>query len=126
MNAQSYPFPDGRVVEFQLQIVDRDRAVVVNDPVHPEAKDVFKGFKRRRDKEFPEDVLLFSEGSLITKARDFFGGGMNPFVIILMDLAEQDLIGRGDGFDVFPGTDTDDMILQPAVGAFDLAFGLRG
>ena len=71
MNAQSYPFPDGRVVEFQLQIVDRDRAVVVNDPVHPEAKDVFKVFKRRRDKELPEDILFFSEGSLITKVRNF-------------------------------------------------------
>ena len=109
-----------------MQIVDRDRAVVVNDPVHPEAKDVFKGFKRRRNEEFPEDIFLFSQGFLITKVRDFFGGGMDPFVIILMDLAEQDLIGRGDGFDVFPGTDTNDMILKPAVRAFDFAFGPGG
>ena len=125
MNAKIDRFADRRVVEFELQIVDRDRAVVVNDPVHPEAKYVFKGFKGRRNEEFPEDILLFPQGSLIAKMRDFFGGGMDPFVIIIMDLAEQDLVGFGDGNDVVPGADADDMVLQPAVGAFDFAFGLR-
>ena len=73
MNAQSYPFPDRSVVKFDLKVVDGYGSVSVNGPVDSKAEDVFKVFKGGRDEEFPKDTLLFSEGSLITKVRDFAG-----------------------------------------------------
>ena len=51
---------------------------------------------------------------------------MNPLVIVFMDLAEQDLVGFGNGSDIVSGADTNDMILNPAIRTFNFAFGLRG
>ena len=47
-------------------------------------------------------------------------------IVIAVDFETEDLAGLGDGLDVFSGTGSDQSILEPAIGPFDLAFGLRG
>src|SRR3989338_1769244 len=106
MDSQVDGFTNRRVIELQLQVINRYGSVIIDHAIHPEAKDVLDGCVRRRNKEWPKDRLFFFERSLIADEWDLFGGGMDPFVIIQTDFTGEDLIGRCDGFDVFPGADT--------------------
>ena len=49
---------------------------------------------------------------------------MNLSVVIPMDFLPKDLLGRFDVGDIFTDTGSNQMVLEPAVRSFDLAFGL--
>ena len=88
INPQIDGFANRCVVEFELQVIDGYAAVIINNAVHAQAKDVFNGLIGWRNNKLSEDRFFFFESSLKTEVRNFFGGGMNPFVIVLMNFAE--------------------------------------
>jgi hypothetical protein len=49
---------------------------------------------------------------------------MNLMVVILVDFLALDLLGWLDIIDIFPDTGSNQMVLEPAVRSFLLAFGL--
>jgi len=50
---------------------------------------------------------------------------MNLLVVIAMDFLSEDLLGGFDIGDIFSDTGSDQPVLEPPVGAFHFAFGLR-
>jgi len=62
---------------------------------------------------------------LKTKIRDFLGSGVNLSVVISMDFLPKNLLGRVDVGDIFSDTDSDQAVLEPAIGTFHFPFGLR-
>jgi hypothetical protein len=62
---------------------------------------------------------------LKTKIRDFLGGGVNLLVIIPVEFKIKNPLSLFDLFDVFSDTGADESVLEPAVGSFDFASGLR-
>jgi len=62
---------------------------------------------------------------LKTKIRDFLGGGVNLLVIIPVEFKIKDPLSLFDLFDVFSDTGADESVLEPAIGSFDFASGLR-
>lgn len=50
---------------------------------------------------------------------------MDLVIVIAVDFSTEDLPGLDDGFDIFSGTGSDEPVLEPAIGSFHLAFGLR-
>jgi len=63
---------------------------------------------------------------LKTKIRDLLGSGMNLLVVISMEFLVQDPLGLFDFSDIFPDAGSDESVLEPAIGSFNLASGLRG
>jgi hypothetical protein len=61
---------------------------------------------------------------LETKIRNFLSGGVNLSVVISVDFVPKDLLGRLDLGDIFSDAGSNQMILEPTIGAFDLPFGL--
>jgi hypothetical protein len=57
---------------------------------------------------------------------DFLGGRVNLLVIIPVEFMVKNPLGVFDFFDVFSDTGADESVLEPAIGAFHFAFGLRG
>ena len=51
---------------------------------------------------------------------------MNLTVVISVDFLSKDLLGRFDVGDIFTDTGSNQMVLEPTVRSFDLAFGLGG
>jgi hypothetical protein len=47
------------MVEFELEVVDRDFPVRINGSVHSEAEDIFYGLIRGFDRKFSEERLSF-------------------------------------------------------------------
>jgi hypothetical protein len=62
---------------------------------------------------------------LKTKIRDFLGGGVKLLVIISVEFKIKNPLGLFDLFDVFSDTGADESVLEPAIGSFDFASGLR-
>jgi len=62
---------------------------------------------------------------LKTKIRDFLGGGVKLLVIITVEFKIKDPLSLFDLFDVFSDTGADESVLEPAIGSFDFASGLR-
>jgi hypothetical protein len=46
------------MVDFQLEVVDRNSSVRINGSVHSEAKDILHGLIRGFDREFSEERLF--------------------------------------------------------------------
>jgi len=61
---------------------------------------------------------------LKTKIRDLLGSGVNLSVVISMDFLPEDLLGGFDVGDIFSDTDSDQSVLEPAIGAFYFSLGL--
>jgi hypothetical protein len=61
---------------------------------------------------------------LETKIRDLLGGGVNLLVVIAVDFLSKDLLGGFDVSNIFSDTDSDESVLDPAIRAFHLSFGL--
>jgi hypothetical protein len=80
--------------------------------------------ERRWDFEFSEERAFLFECSLKTKIRNFLGGRVNLAVVISVDFLSQDLLGRLDLGDIFSDTGSNQTILEPTIGAFDLTLGL--
>ena len=57
---------------------------------------------------------------------DFQGGGVNLFIVVTVAFIIKNMLGVFDIFDIFADAGADEVILEPAIRPFDLAFGLRG
>lgn len=126
MNAQLDLFVNGRVAEFDLDVVDRDRAISVNRSVHADTEDVLGGLERRGDLEWAKKVSFIPQGSLIAQVRDFIDGRMDAFEVIGVDFPTEDVVTLSERGHVLAVTQADKVVLQPAVRPFDFAFGLWG
>lgn len=49
---------------------------------------------------------------------------MDLVIVVAIEFSPEDLPGFVDELDIFSGAGADESILEPAIGAFDLAFGL--
>jgi len=82
--------------------------------------------ERGSDFEFSKERLFLFEGSLKTKIRDLLSGRVNLVVVISSEFLVKDFLSLLDLGDIFSDTGSDEVVLEPAVGSFDLASGLRG
>jgi hypothetical protein len=62
---------------------------------------------------------------LESQIRDFLGGGVNLLVIISVEFMIKNPLGLFDFFDLFSDTSADESILEPTIGSFHFALGLR-
>jgi hypothetical protein len=116
----------GISVDFELQGVQRDLSIRGRDSIYPEAEDILWGLERGWDFELSKERLPFLQRSLKTEIGNLLSGGMNLMVVILVDFLAQDLLGRFDVGDIFSDTGSNQMVLEPTIGSFDFASGLRG
>jgi len=63
---------------------------------------------------------------LKSKIRDFLSGGVNLVVVISSEFLVKEFLSVLDFGYIFSDTGSDESVLEPAVGSFDLASGLRG
>jgi hypothetical protein len=61
---------------------------------------------------------------LKAKIRNLLGGGVNLSVVISVDFLPKDVLGGLNIGDIFSNTDSDQPVLEPAIGAFHFSFGL--
>jgi len=57
--------------------------------------------------------------------RDFLGGGVNLLMVISVEFMIKNPLGLFDFFDLFSDTRADESILEPTIGSFHFALGLR-
>ena len=101
-----------------------DPAIGVHSSYLAKAKDVFRGSKGRRDSEGTKEALTGSESSLEADLRDLACCRMNPLMIVAIDFLTQDRTDLLESDELVPGGCSHDVILEPAVGAFDFSLGL--
>jgi hypothetical protein len=56
---------------------------------------------------------------------DFLGGGVELLVVISVEFMIKNPLGLFDFFDLFSDTGTDESVLEPTIGSFHFALGLR-
>jgi len=112
------------VIELQLEVVDRNSSIRVDGSVHPKAEDIFDGFIRGFNLEGSEQRAFFSEGLLEPEIGDFLGGGVDLLVIIAVEFEVKNPLSMFDLGDILPDTGSDESILGPAIGSFNLTSGL--
>ena len=112
------------MVDFELEVVERDSSVRIDGSVHSEAKDILHRLIRGFDCEFSEERLLFLEGPLEPLVGDFLGSGVKLLVVISVEFKIKNPLSLFDLFDVLSDTGTDQPVLEPTVGSFDFASGL--
>jgi hypothetical protein len=61
---------------------------------------------------------------LKSEIRDFLSGGVNLVVVISTEFLVQDPLSLLDIGDILPDAGSDQSILEPAIGSFNLASGL--
>lgn len=111
--------------DAELQVIQGDSPIRIGGTLDPEAEEVFGRLEGWRDGEWTKERLFIFQGPLKAKVWDFFRSGMDSLVVVLMDFLGKDLVGRGDIRNILPDTGAHQMVLDPAVGAFDLTLGLR-
>jgi hypothetical protein len=99
-------------------------SIGVYGSIHSEAEDIFYGLERRVDFEFSKERAPLFQSSLKTKIGNLLSGRVNLTVVISVDFLSKDLLGRFDVGDIFTDTGSNQMVLEPTVRSFDLAFGL--
>ncbi len=109
-----------------MKIVDGNSPVGIDGSFESEAEDVLWVDERGRDFKRPEQGLVFADGFLEAEVRDFFGGGVELVVIVAVEFLIEHFAGLFDVGDILAGTGSDEVVLEPAVRAFDLTFGLGG
>jgi hypothetical protein len=57
---------------------------------------------------------------------DFLGCGVKLLVVVSVEFVIKNPLSLFDFFDVFSDTSADESVLEPTIGSFHLAFGLRG
>jgi hypothetical protein len=63
---------------------------------------------------------------LKSKIGDLLSGGVNLVMVISSEFLVEDSLSLLDLGDIFSDTGSDEVVLEPAVGSFDFASGLRG
>jgi hypothetical protein len=72
----------------------------------------------------PEERAFFSESLLEPEIGDFLGGGVDLLMIIVVEFMVKNPLSLCDLGDILSDTGSDESILEPAIGSFDLASGL--
>jgi hypothetical protein len=78
------------------------------------------------DFEFSEERLFLFESFLKSEIRDLLSGGVNLVVVISLEFLVENLLSLLNMGDILPDTGSDEVVLEPAIGSFDFASGLRG
>jgi hypothetical protein len=81
--------------------------------------------ERGFDFEFSEERLFLFESFLESKIRDLLSGGVNLVVVISSEFLVEDPLSLLNMGDIFSDTGSNEVVLEPAIGSFDLASGLR-
>ena len=113
------------MVDFQLEVVDRDFSIRVDGSVDSEAEDIFYGLIRGFDLKSSEERPFFFEGFLEPQIRDFLGGGMDLLVIISVEFMVKNPLSLFNFGDILSDTGSNESILEPTIGPFHFALGLR-
>jgi hypothetical protein len=112
------------MVDLELEIVDRDSSIRVDGSVHSKAEDIFDGLIRGFDLKGSEERTFFFEGFLEPQIGDFLCGGMDLLVIIPVEFVVKNPLGLFDLGDILSDTGSDESILEPTIGSFNLTSGL--
>jgi len=113
------------MVDLQLEVVDRDSSIRVDGSVHSKAEDIFGRLIRGFDLKGSEERTFFFESFLEPEIGDFLGGGMDLLVVISVEFMVQNPLGLFDFSDILSDTGSDESILEPTIGSFHFALGLR-
>jgi hypothetical protein len=108
-----------------LEVVDRDSSIRVDSSVHSKAEDIFDRLIRGFDLKGSEERPFFSESLLEPEIGDFLGGGMDLVVVISSEFLVEDPLSLLNMGDIFSDTGSNEVVLEPGIGSFDLASGLR-
>ena len=114
------------MVDLKWEVVDGDSSVRVAGSVHSKAEDIFDRLIREFDLECSEERIFFFESFLEPEIGDFLCSGMDLLVIISVEFMVKNPLGLFDFGDILSDAGSDESILEPAIGAFNLASGLRG
>jgi hypothetical protein len=112
------------MVDLQLEIVDRNSSISVDGSVQSKAEDIFDRFIRGFDVKGSEERAFFSESLLEPEIGDFLGGGVELLVIIAVEFMVKNPLSLFDLGDILSDTGSDESILEPAIGSFNLTSGL--
>jgi hypothetical protein len=63
---------------------------------------------------------------LESQRRDFLCGGVDLLVVISVEFMIKNPLGLFDFFDIFLDASADESVLEPTIGSFHFALGLRG
>jgi hypothetical protein len=113
------------MVDLQLEVVDRYLSIRIDGSVDSEAEDILHRLIRGFNGKLSEERFFLFEGSLEPQIRDFLGGGMDLLVIISVEFMAQHPLGLFNFGDLLSDTGTDESILEPSIGPFHFALGLR-
>lgn len=114
------------MVDGKRAVVQRDAAVSIDRAIQPKAEDVLDRLVRRFDFELPEKGLFFFQGPLETEEGDLQGGGMDLAEVIALDFLAKEGSGLADVGGVGSHTGAHEVVLEPLIGALNLALGLGG
>ena len=109
---------------FDLMVEERNPPIAVDHPGFSQAKNVLGRRVWVRQEEGAEEAVPCSPGFLEADAGDLLGSGVDLMIVVAIDLLSQDRAGFFKGGDILVDARSDNAVLQPAVGSFDLAFGL--
>ena len=112
------------VRDFDLVVEQRNPPVAVDHPGLPQAEHVLDRRIWFGQGEGTEEAVPCGPGFLKADAGDLLGSGVDLMIVVAIDLLSQDRTGFFKGGDVLIDTRSDNSVLQPAIGPFDLAFGL--
>jgi hypothetical protein len=113
-------------VEFELEMAKRNFSVRIDRSIHSETEDIFRWLEGRPDRKFPKERLPLFQGSLETVIGNLLGGGVNLAVVISMEFLIKDSLGVFNIGHIFADAGSDQPVLEPTVGSFNFASGLRG
>lgn len=113
------------MVEFQLEVVNRDSSIRVDSSIHSKAEDIFDRLIRGFDLKGSKERAFFSEGLLESEIGDFLCGGMDLLVVIPVEFVVKNPLGLFDFGDILSDTGSDETILEPTIGSFNFTSGLR-
>ena len=108
-----------------MKVVDGNSPVGIDGTFESKAEDILMVDERGRELKRPEQGLFFTDGLLEAGVRDFSGGGVYLVVVVAVEFLIEHFAGLFDVGDILAGAGSDEVVLEPAVRAFDLAFGLR-
>ncbi len=114
------------MIDGKEAVVQRNAAVGIDGAIQPEAEDVLDGLEGRFDFELPEERLFFFQSFLEAEEGDLQGGGMDLAEVIAFDFPAQEGSGLEDIGRVGTHAGAHEVVLEPLIGALNLALGLGG
>lgn len=118
-------FPDRNAMNAEAQIVEGDSAIGIDGPLEAVAENIVECLVGLWNDKGPEETSLLLSGFFETQRRDLSGRRVNSLVPVLIDFPIQNFPSLLDRPDSVPHARSDQMILKPAIGPFDLSLGCR-